>query len=142
MTGISIAGLRRGLAAYVGEHTSGVWSQDVPYAPGDWAVTLRDLPSQPDTAVAVEIYNFQSELVLPGAEIRVQFTFRGRGDDADDFADELYAVLHGKHRFAAGDVSVQRARHLYAAPLGVDENGRERRTDNYELILMSTPPVR
>lgn len=138
----SVAQLRRGLAVFVGSHTSGAWSETAPYQDDDWAVTLRDLPSAPDTAVAIEIYNVESAMVLPDTEVRVQFTFRGHGDDADDFADELFSVLHGKHHFRAGDVEIERAKHLYAAPLGVDDNQRERRTDNYEVILKNTAAVR
>lgn len=142
MTAVSVAAVRRGLAQWLGANVeSATWHETDPYASTDWAVTLRDLPSQPDTAVAVEVYNTQSDLVLPGTEVRVQLTFRGHGDHADEFADEVLAALHGLHHFTAGDVQIQRARHLFAAPLGPDDNRRERRTDNYELWVMSTAPV-
>lgn len=140
MTSISVADVRRGLAQWIGASVaSATWSEGA-YAPTDWAVTLRDLPSQPDTAVSVEVYHTESGLVLPGTEVRVQLTFRGRGDDADTFADEVREALHGLHHFTAGGVDVQRARHLFAAPLDPDGNGRERRADNYELWVMSAAP--
>jgi len=97
---------------------------------------LRDLPSQPDTAVAIELYHRDDELILPGIEVRVQLMFRGPGDAADDFGDDVFEVLHGRHMFQAGAVMVQRAARLYAAPLGADGNSRERRSDNYELVFM------
>lgn len=141
MTAIRVSEVRRGMAEWLGENIeSATWSEGA-YAPTDWAVTLRDLPSQPNVAVAVEVYNAYSDLVLPGTEVRIQLTFRGHGDTADEFADEVLDALHGLHHFTAGNVHIQRARHLYAAPLDPDGNGRERRTDNYELLVMSAAPV-
>lgn len=142
MSAVSVSDVRRGLALWLGENVeSATWHEHDPYAPTDWAVTLRDLPSQPDTAVAVEVYHSESSLVLPGTQVRIQLAFRGRGDDADKFADEVLDALHGRHQFTAGAVYIQRARHLFAAPLDPDGNGRERRTDNYELWVMSAAPV-
>lgn len=129
--------VRRGLAAWISEHVDGaVWSETDPYEPSDRAVVLRDLPSQPDTAVAVELYHRDDDLVLPDVEVRVQLKFRGRGDAADEFADDVFEQLHGQHHFAAGDVMVQRAARQFAAPLGPDDNGREQRADNYTLVFM------
>lgn len=130
--------MRRGLAEWIGSTVEdAVWSTSEPYAPTNRAVTLRDLPSEPDTAVAVELYHREDDLVLPDTEIRVQLTFRGRGDAADDFADDVFQALHGLHHAALpGGLILQRAARLYAAPLGPDDNRRERRSDNYALTFM------
>ncbi|HLS15007.1 MAG TPA: hypothetical protein VK095_10900 [Beutenbergiaceae bacterium] len=135
---IPAAQVRRGLAAWLGENVpDAVWSDTAPYGPDDRAIFLRDLGSQPDTAVAVEIYHTENDLVLPGTEVRVQLMFRGRGDVADEFADDVFPVLHGRHHFPLpGGLVVQRAAHLYAAPLGQDDNARERRSDNYAFVFM------
>jgi|GEM_PF-4026881 len=133
---VRAAQVRRELAGWIAEQVEAVWSEVDPYGPGDRAITLRDLPSQPDTAVAIEVYNTEDDIVLPDTAVRVQLTFRGRGDAADDFADDVFDVLHGRHRFQMGDLVVQRAHRLYAAPLDQDGNSRERRSDNYELVFM------
>lgn len=135
---IRVAQVRRGLAEWIGLNVPGaVWSETSPYGPDDRAVALRDLPSQPDTAVAVEVYNTDDDLVLPNTEVRVQLLFRGRGDAGDEFGDDVFDALHGRHRFEfPNGLKVQRAERLYAAPLGVDDNQRERRSDNYGLVFM------
>ena len=129
--------VRRGLAEWIGANVPGaVWSESAPYGPNDRAVTLRDLPSQPATAVAVELYHRDDDLVLPDVEVRVQLMFRGPGDAADDFGDDVFEALHGRTMFQAGAVKVQRAERVSSAPLGPDGNARERRSDNYELVFM------
>lgn len=134
---IRVSQVRRGLATWLSENVPNtVWSETDPYQAGDRAITLRDLPSQPDIAVAIEVYNTEDDIVLPDVEIRVQLMFRGRGDAADDFADDVFSVLHGRRMFTAGDLTVQRAHRLYAAPLDPDGNSRERRSDNYALVFM------
>ncbi|HLR94823.1 MAG TPA: minor capsid protein [Jiangellaceae bacterium] len=135
---IRVTQVRRGLAEWIGLNVPGaVWSETSPYGPDDRAVALRDLPSQPDTAVAVEVYNTDDDLVLPNTEVRVQLLFRGRGDAGDEFGDDVFDALHGRHRFEfPNGLKVQRAARLYAAPLGVDDNQRERRSDNYGLVFM------
>lgn len=129
--------VRRGLAQWIAENVPGaVWSETVPYGPDDRAVTLRDLPSQPATAVAVELYHRDDDLVLPNVEVRVQLMFRGVGDAADEFGDDVFEALHGQAMFLAGGVKVQRAVRVSSAPLGPDGNARERRSDNYEFVFM------
>lgn len=129
--------VRRGLAEWISENVPGaVWSETEPYQADDRAITLRDLPSQPATAVAVELYHRDDDLILPDTAVRVQFMFRGPGDAADDFGDDVFEALHGRHMFQAGAVKVQRAERVSSAPLGPDGNSRERRSDNYELVFM------
>lgn len=138
MTGIQTAEVRRALAEWIAAEIEGaVWSETEPYAPTDRAVTLRDLPSEPDTAVAIELYDWDEGLTLPNVAIRAQLLFRGRGDDADDFADEVFARLHGLHHATLpGGIILQRAVRLWAAPMSPDDNRRERRSDNYSLTFM------
>ena len=133
---ISAATVRRSLATHLSARGVGVWSETTPYEPDDRAIVLRDLPTAPDAAVAIEVYDTEDGLVLPDVPVRVQLMFRGRGDDADEFADAAFAVLHGQYHYDMGEMRVQRSRRLYTAPLGADENGRERRSDNYELLFM------
>lgn len=133
---IRVSDVRRALATYLHDQGVAVYKTAAPYVSSDRAVFLRSMQSAPDTAVAIEVYGIVDELVLPNVEIRVQFYFRGPGDVADDFADDVFQVLHDQHHFLAGDLRVQRARRLYAAPLGVDDNQREQRTDNYGLTFM------
>lgn len=135
-TPIRVSDVRRAVAEYLADSNVAVWSPSAPYLDTDRAVFLRSMQSAPDVAVAVEVYGVVDEVVLPNVEVRVQLLFRGPGDSADDFADDVFQVLHDRHHFQAGDLRVQRARRLYATPIGVDDNQREQRTDNYGLTFM------
>lgn len=131
-----VSALRRGLAEYLAANGVGTWRESSPYLPDEKAITLRDLPDAPDTALAVEVYDISDDVVLPDQEVRVQLLARGRGDAADDMADTAFGVLHGAHHFMAGTVKVGSARRISSAPLGADDNGREERADSYALVLM------
>lgn len=133
---IRVSDVRRAVGEYLHAQEVAVYKTDSPYVANDRAVFLRQMGSSPDVAVAVEVYGVVDELVLPNVEIRVQLLFRGPGDTADDFADDVFQVLHDRHHFLAGDLRIQRARRLYATPIGVDDNQREQRTDNYGLTFM------
>lgn len=133
---IRVADVRKAVATYLNTAGVAAYKTDAPYAEADRAVFLRALQAAPDTAVAVEVYDVTDDVVLPNVEVRVQLRFRGRGDAADDFADDVFQVLHGQYHFQAGALVIQRSRRLYATPLGVDDNRREERTDNYGLTFM------
>ena len=95
-------------------------------------VAAKRLPATPDAGVAITVYATEDDIT---ARIRrVQFWSRGdRGDpfSADRIADDLLAHLHWLHN----DPVVSRARRLSFAQLGQDGNGRDERTDNYQVIL-------
>lgn len=137
MSAVRVATVRTALAQYLDAQGVAAWLEPPETYPADArAVTLRDLPSEPDAAVAIEVYDVRDDLVLPDVEIRVQLLFRARGEAVDDFADDAFDVLHGRHHFQAGALVIQRCRRISTAPLGPDDNGREQRADNYGLVLM------
>lgn len=101
------------------------------------AVSLKRLPKLPDDAVAVAVYDMDDATVLPGTWVSVQLRFRAAGarTRVDDLADLAFEQLHFRHHFDMGGVLVQRSRRINMASLGPDENGRDERADNYELLL-------
>ena len=134
--------LRAGVAWFLASEGVGIWNDDprIPYTRDDVALTLKKLPPQPDNAIAVEVYDQEDDIVLPGSTIYVQLMFRaaagGQRGDVDNIADAAFDALHGRHRFNAGSVRVARAYRISSAPLGADDNGREERSDNYALTVM------
>lgn len=96
------------------------------------AIAAKRLASSPDAGIAITVYATEDDIT---ARIRrVQFWSRGDRDDpfsADRIADDLLAHLHWLHN----DPVVSRARRLSFAQLGQDGNGRDERTDNYQIIL-------
>lgn len=132
------ADVMKGLAGFLDEQGVAKYRETTAYQPGEIPVTIKRLPANPDKAVAVTAYSTDDELILPVRTVYVQFRFRAAGarTDVDDFAEEVFDILQGKHNFALPNgVVVSRARRVNAAPLGVDENGRDERADNYELII-------
>lgn len=139
MTAVKVSEVLTGIAEFLDGEGVGVWRPEGTYTSDEVAVTLKSLPAAPDNAVAVAAYHVGDDLVLPDVEVLLQLRFRaarGSRTAVDDLADSAFDVLHGRHMFSAGALTVQRARRLSVAPLGADDNGREERADNYALILM------
>ena len=62
----------------------------------------------------------------------MQLWFRGKPrarTDADDMAEDAFAVLHGLMR--VGEIHLMKR--VSSAQLGIDGNGRRQRADNYQI---------
>lgn len=99
-------------------------------------IAAKRLPATPDAGIAITVYATEADDHRDGgARIRrVQFWSRGRRGDpfsADRLGDDLLAHLHWLH----SDPVISRAQRLSFALLGPDGNGRDERTDNYQVIL-------
>lgn len=135
---INVSNVLEGFAQWLDDNGYAMYKPDEPYAASDHAVTLKRLPTKPDTAVSVTPYMVDDGTVLPTNTVRVQLRFRAGSDiDVDQWADEVAEALHWNHHFSMGNVQVQRAERVLAASLGLDDNGREERADSYELILLN-----
>ena len=131
------ADLLEGVAVWLAAQGVGVYRPDSVHPAGETAVTLKRLPTAPDRAVAVNVYDTRDDLTTPLREVMVQLRFRAPGPltAVDEFADSVFPLLHMRHHFDAGTVRVQRAVRRSSAPMGADDNRREERADNYALIL-------
>lgn len=109
------------------------WRETGPaYTDDEVAIFYGPLKPDPDRAVGVRVYDGTDTAHL--ATRRVQLRFRGRPgelDGADRLAFPAFVLLDGLSR--TGGISG--ARRMSLAPLGADTNGREERTDNYEITL-------
>lgn len=134
-----ISQILNGLAAWLAANDFGVFTLTGVYQPTDRAITLKRLPGKPDSALAVNVYDVLDPVPpVLGRVVKVQLRFRAPGppDVVDDWADEVCRSLNYLHNFMAGDLKVSRAHRISFASLGLDENGREERTDNYELVIL------
>lgn len=111
------------------------WREDGPaYTADEVAIFYGRILSEPDRAVGVRVYADASDRLEYINARRVQLRYRGapnRPDGADELASAGYAVLQGLSRVGG----ISDASRLSMAPLGADTNGREERTDNYQIIL-------
>lgn len=100
------------------------------------SIVYGDLPSSPDRAVALAAYAAVDEAKVALSTVRVQLMFRGAQNnsiDADDFADDAFAVLHGLEDRTYGSVHLVQCLRISAVPLGIDSMKRTTRADNYEI---------
>ena len=90
--------------------------------------------SAPDQAVGVTVYGGTDDLVNGLRTRRVQLMHRGADNDpadADRLAAASFAALQGLSRTSG----INTAFRLSWARLGADGNGRQERSDNYQLII-------
>ncbi|WP_417555593.1 minor capsid protein [Microbacterium sp.] len=102
------------------------------YVPSEIGVFYGTLGDGPDRAVGIRVYSSIDDPDLHSR--RVQLHIRGARYEpfgADRIADILFAVLHERPR-GDGMASILRTS---VAPLGADDNGREKRTENYLITL-------
>lgn len=137
MTPIKISDVLKNLCAYLDSAGVGTYRSTGKYETDETAITIKRLPTSPDRAIAVAAYNSADDITLPTVAVSIQIRFRA-GDnrtDVDDLADEAFSQLHGRHHFLMGEMKVARAHRVNFAGLGVDDNRREERADNYELLF-------
>ena len=89
-------------------------------------------------AIAVNTYSItvSPNPNQPVETVRVQVRCRAPVV-ADTLADTILGVLHGAHHEQWGPLIIQRCAHISTAQLGLDVNGLDERTDNYELEILS-----
>ncbi|MBN0039387.1 hypothetical protein JN535_04255 [Cellulosimicrobium cellulans] len=88
----------------------------------------------PDEAVGVTVYGGSDELENGLTARRVQLWHRGptnAPDGADALAGASFAALQGLSRVGG----INTAFRLNFAHLGADANGRQERSDNYQIII-------
>ena len=112
----------------------GVWRPAGGYTAAEVGLFYGPIGSVPDRAVGVTCYT-QTDDILTGRSDRfIQVRCRGhRGapNGADQLADAAFIALHGVYH-TSGFARITRTS---TAPLGADTNGRQERTDNYQLII-------
>lgn len=122
-------------------HAAGVatWNPAGVYTPGQTGITLAVMPTAPDRAVVLTVYerDEHTDPALTDERVRVQVrvrTAKGRPDGADTLAEAVHAVLRAHHVTWSG-VLITRVHRVSYLPLGLDSNGRPEVSMNYELLL-------
>lgn len=115
----------------------GVYKPADVYAAHETAITIKAVPTTPDRIVAVTVYD-DDQNPDPG-DLRVtyfvQLRFRAGllPTDVDDIADAAHVAMSVHHQVWSG-VRVSRCHRTGFAQIGPDANGRQERTDNYQLV--------
>jgi len=117
----------------------GVWRPDGPaYTAAETGIYYGDLATSPDRGIGVSVYATDDDPVTATAMRWVQFRIRGAQGvmrDADQMAGALFDALQDRRHAAP----VSRFLRTSSARLGADENGRQERSDNYQIILSPKP---
>ncbi|MEV6413845.1 minor capsid protein [Kribbella sp. NPDC051718] len=108
------------------------------YAANDIAIVLGVPGQNPAAQIALAVYNNGDDATLSDSTPMVQVRFRGQNADpvgADDLADAVFDDLQGFTGNLPNGIRVVFAKRNSTFPLGIDGNGRQERTDNYELTV-------
>nr|WP_205834859.1 minor capsid protein [Microbacterium sp. CFH 90308] len=101
------------------------------YTANEVGIFYGAIGADPDRAIGVRVYGTTDEDI---STRRAQLRIRGakyQRVSADRLADLAKTVLHGLSRVGG----INDIRRISMTPLGADNNGREERTENYEIIL-------
>ena len=113
----------------------GKWQPAGPaYTAAEVGIFYGPVGATPNRAIGVTIYTQTDDVETGRADRYAQLRFRGNPgapNGADILADEAFVALQGVYHTSG----IARITRTSTAPLGADGNGRQERTDNYQLIL-------
>ena len=127
LTGLATDLNTQGLATYTGGAGGNVF--------------FKELPTTPDRCVALTAYATIDDATRNESVVRVQFWFRGaagNATDVDEFADAVFEWLQGMTDVDYGTVHVAQALRVSSIQIGMDDNKRNERSDNYAFQI-NTP---
>lgn len=125
--------LLTGLAQILADGNAGVWDPAGVYTADQVGITITGIPQAPDRIICLTAYPVQDTPGLVDVTAGVQIRIRGTRDPrvAEDLADAVYDLLHGRSSYTAAGVAVAQSWRQSYAQLGPDGNGRWERSDNY-----------
>lgn len=129
--------LLEGLAQLLDSATVAVWKPTGAYTEDQVGIVIGVPTQSPRSLVALAAYGNVDDASLSDSTVQVQMRLRSAGADpgpADDLADEIFDALQGL-RATLNGIAVVYAKRVSTYPLGLDGNGRQERTDNYDLTV-------
>jgi hypothetical protein len=132
------ADLLTGLATLLDADGVAVYKPTEPYAADEVGIVFGVPTQDPPSLIALAVYNNTDDPALSDSRPMVQFRIRGASADptgADDLADAVFDRLQGFRGDLPNGVHITYASRNSTFPLGIDGNGRQERTDNYDLTV-------
>lgn len=134
---MSVTAVHLAVASRLAEQGVATFRPTGVYSASETGITIKAVPQMPDRIVAISVYNIDenSDPTDPRQTYAVQLRFRAGKipTEVDDIADAAYQALSVDHQ-EWGTVRVQRSYRTVMAPLGMDANGRQERTDSYRIV--------
>jgi len=136
--------LLTGVAQLLNADGVAVWNPFGAYASSDIGIVIG-VPSQdPPSLVALATYNNIDDPAGSDSTVFLQVRTRAPDDDprkANAISGGVFNSLQGL-RATVNGIRIVYGRRNSSYPLGIDGNGRQERTDNYELMVHRPSPHR
>lgn len=132
------ADLLAGLATRWHDEAIAVYRPTSAYSADETAIVFGVPGQNPPRQIALAVYNNTDDAALSDSVVLLQVRVRGADADpfgADDLADAVFDDLQGFIGNLPNGIRVVYAKRNSTFPLGIDGNGRQERTDNYELTV-------
>lgn len=130
--------LLTGVAQLLDAETDAVWkTPPAVYDDTDIGIVLGVPTQSPRSLIALAAYGNTDDPAASDSTMQLQVRLRGADADptgADDLADAVFDALQGLRADLNG-VRLVYGRRASTLPLGVDGNGRQERSDNYDLMV-------
>lgn len=127
-----------GVAQLLAAREVAVWKPVDPYNDDEVGIVLGVPTQSPRSLVALAAYSNVDDPALSDSTVGVQVRVRGPGANptpADDLADAVFDELQGYRGDLPNGIHVVYGKRTSTYPLGLDGNGRQERTDNYDLTV-------
>lgn len=129
--------LLAGVAQLLDADGVAVWNPSGVYTDSEVGIVIGPPSQKPPSLVALAVYNSADDPAASDSTVFLQVRTRAPDDDprkADDLDDGVFDSLQGL-RATVNGVRLVYGKRNSSSPLGVDSNGRQERTSNYELMV-------
>ena len=136
--------LLAGVAQLLDADGVAVWNPSGTYTDIEIGIVIGAPSQDPPSLVALATYNNADASAASDSTVFLQARVRGADDDprkADDLADAVFDSLQGLRKTVNG-IRIVYGKRNSSYSLGIDGNGRQERTDNYELMVHRPSPHR
>lgn len=114
-----------------------VWKPTGVYDDNEIGIVIGPPSQSPPSLVALAVYNSVDDPAQSDSTVMLQVRVRAPDDDprkADDLSDGVFNSLQGV-RTTVNGIRLVYGKRSSSFPLGIDGNGRQERTDNYDLMV-------
>lgn len=134
--------LQKGVAKWLHDESIATYKTTGTYTASDHAIVFDEVPPTPDRCLIIGAYFTQSATWDDTDVVSLQLRFRGTKAQAKDTADQVFALLHACGKQVLNGITVTDAKRVSTSVLGQDQNKRQERACNYELIVTNPTPNR
>lgn len=136
--------LLAGVAQLLDTDNVAVWNPTGAYADNEIGIVIGPPSQSPPSLVALATYNNSDDPAASDSTVFLQVRTRAPDDDprkANALAGGVFNSLQGL-RATVNGIRIVYGKRNSSYPLGIDGNGRQERTDNYELMVHRPSPHR